>query len=101
MSFSTLSNSPAIAKAGRRILPLLFILYIVAYLDRANVAFAKLPMMADLRFSESVFGLGAGLFFLGYIILEIPSALIAERWSARLWLARILVSWGVLTVLVG
>ena len=92
---------PAISKASRRILPLLFILYIVAYLDRANVAFAKLPMTADLHFSDSVFGLGAGLFFLGYVILEIPSALIAERWSARLWLSRILITWGALTVLVG
>ena len=92
---------PAIGKASRRILPLLFVLYIVAYLDRANVAFAKLPMTADLGFSDSVFGLGAGLFFVGYILLEIPSAIIAERWSARLWLSRILVTWGLLTVLIG
>jgi MFS transporter, ACS family, tartrate transporter len=94
-------ETTTITKAGRRILPLLFILYIVAYLDRANIAFAKLPMTADLHFSESVFGLGAGLFFLGYLILEIPSALIAEHWSARLWLSRILVTWGLITVLIG
>jgi MFS transporter, ACS family, tartrate transporter len=88
-------------KISRRILPYLFVLYIVAYLDRANVAFAKLPMTADLRFSESVFGFGAGIFFLGYLLLEIPGALIVERWSARKWIARILVTWGLCTVLVG
>ncbi|MEO8658384.1 MAG: MFS transporter [Bryobacteraceae bacterium] len=101
MSGQILIEHPAISKAYRRILPLLFVLYIVAYLDRANVAFAKLSMSADLRFSDAVFGLGAGLFFLGYLALEIPSAIIAERWSVRLWLSRILVSWGLLTVLVG
>ncbi len=88
-------------KASRRIVPFLFVLYIVAYLDRANVAFAKLPMTADLHFSESVFGFGAGIFFVGYLLLEIPGALIVERWSARKWIARILVTWGLCTVLVG
>lgn len=91
----------ALAKASRRILPFFFILYIVAYLDRANVAFAKLPMTADLGFSEEVFGFGAGIFFLGYFLLEIPGALIVERWSARLWISRILITWGLFTVLVG
>src|SRR5687768_12299564 len=88
-------------KVSRRILPYFFILYIVAYIDRANVTFAKLPMLADLKFSEAVFGTGAGIFFLGYFLLEIPGALIVEKWSARLWLARILVTWGIFTVLVG
>src|SRR5262245_49803731 len=88
-------------KVFRRIVPFLFVLYIIAYLDRANVAFAKLPMSADLSFSEAVFGLGAGIFYLGYILLEIPGALIVERWSARLWLARIMITWGFCTVLVG
>jgi ACS family tartrate transporter-like MFS transporter len=91
----------ACGKISRRIIPYLFVVYIVAYLDRANVTFAKLPMLADLRFSEAVFGTGAGIFFLGYFLLEIPGALIVERWSARLWIARILVSWGLFTVLVG
>lgn len=94
-------EATAIRKASRRILPLLFVLYIVSYLDRANVAFAKLPMLADLRFSESVFGLGAGFFFIGYVMMGIPSVLVAERWSARRWLGCILIVWGFLTVLVG
>lgn len=88
-------------KVSRRILPFFFVLYIVSYLDRANVAFAKTAMMADLRFSEAVFGFGAGIFFVGYFLLEIPGALIVERWSARLWISRILVTWGLMTVLVG
>ena len=88
-------------KIAWRILPFVFVLYIIAYLDRANVAFAKVPMSADLGFSEAVFGFGAGIFFLGYFLLEIPGALIVEHWSARRWIARILVSWGVCTILVG
>ena len=91
----------AIARIRRRILPFFFLLYIIAYIDRANVTFAKLSMSADLNFSEQVFGLGAGIFFIGYLVLEIPGALIMERWSARLWIARILVSWGIVTVLLG
>src|SRR6266545_744410 len=78
-----------------RVLPLVFLLYIVAYLDRANVGFAKLRMASDLQFSEEVFGLGIGIFFIGYLLLEIPGALIVERWSARKWFARILITWGV------
>jgi ACS family tartrate transporter-like MFS transporter len=97
----TSAGQRAVSKSSRRILPFLFCMYIVAYLDRANVTFAKLPMMADLGFSEAVFGLGAGLFFLGYFVLEIPGAIIVERRSARLWLARIMISWGVFTVLIG
>ncbi|HYI93229.1 MAG TPA: MFS transporter [Bryobacteraceae bacterium] len=72
------------------------LLYFVAYLDRANVGFAKLRMADDLGFSEEVFGLGIGIFFLGYLTLEIPGALLVERWSARKWFARILVTWGML-----
>lgn len=86
---------------ARRILPYVFVLYIIAYLDRANVAFANATMSADLGFSAAVFGFGAGIFFLGYFMLEIPGALIVERWSARRWLARIMVTWGICTVLVG
>ena len=99
-------NATAIAAQARRkiawrILPFVFVLYIIAYLDRANVAFAKVPMSADLGFSEAVFGFGAGIFFLGYFLLEIPGALIVEHWSARRWIVRILISWGVCTILVG
>ena len=81
-------------KVAWRILPLLFLMYVVAYLDRANVGFAKLKMKDDLQFSDTVFGWGIGLFFIGYLFLEIPGALLVERWSARKWFARILISWG-------
>src|SRR6058998_2672636 len=86
-------------KVAWRVLPLVFLLYIVAYLDRANVGFAKLRMAGDLKFSEEVFGLGIGIFFIGYLILEIPGALLVERWSARKWFARILISWGFISAL--
>src|SRR4026207_374705 len=86
-------------KVAWRVLPLVFLLYIVAYLDRANVGFAKLRMASDLKFSEEVFGLGIGIFFIGYLILEIPGALLVERWSARKWFARILISWGFISAL--
>jgi ACS family tartrate transporter-like MFS transporter len=91
----------AIRKANLRILPLVFVIYLVAFLDRANVAYAKLTMSGDLGFSERVYGFGAGLFFVGYLVLEIPGALIVQRWGARRWIARILTTWGVCTVLVG
>src|SRR5262249_11566733 len=77
-----------------RILPLMFILYIISYLDRANVGFAKLRMQEELQFSDSVFGLGVGIFYAGYLLLEIPGAILVERWSARKWFTRILISWG-------
>src|SRR5579884_2246741 len=88
-------------KVSRRILPFLLVLYTVAYLDRANVSFAKLAMSADLGFSEAVYGFGAGVFFLGYFLLEIPGALVFERWSARLWMSRILITWGICTIFEG
>jgi len=73
-------------KIAFRILSLVFVRYMIAYLDRANVAFGKLSMSADLGFSDAVFGFGAGIFFLGYFLLEIPGSLIVERWSARRWM---------------
>jgi ACS family tartrate transporter-like MFS transporter len=76
-------------------------MYLAAFLDRANVSFAKLNMTADLHFSEAVYGFGAGIFFIGYLLLEIPGALIVERWGARWWFARILVTWGLCTIVVG
>ena len=86
-------------KVALRVLPLVFVLYIVAYLDRANAGFAKLRMAGDLQFSDAVFGLGIGIFFIGYLLLEIPGALLVERWSARKWFARILISWGIVSSL--
>jgi ACS family tartrate transporter-like MFS transporter len=81
-------------KIRRRILPLLLLMYVVAYLDRANLGFAKLQMKGALGFTDAVFGWGIGLFFAGYLLLEIPGALLVEHWSARKWFARILVTWG-------
>src|SRR5438445_12096321 len=86
-------------KTAWHVLPLVFLIYIAAYLDRANVGFAKLRMASDLGFSEEVFGLGIGIFFIGYLILEIPGALLVEHWSARKWFARILISWGFISAL--
>jgi MFS transporter, ACS family, tartrate transporter len=82
-------------KVAWRIIPLIFILYLVAYLDRANLSFAGLQMRERLKFSEDEFGWGAGIFFIGYLLLEIPGTLLVEHWSARKWFARILVTWGV------
>src|SRR6202045_1271890 len=85
---------------ARRLMPYLFALYVINFLDRMNVGAAALQMPKDLGFSDRVVGLGAGIFFLGYLLLEIPGALIVERWSARRWIARIMISWGLITVLV-
>jgi MFS transporter, ACS family, tartrate transporter len=83
-------------KAYRRLLPLCFISYVIAYVDRSNVAIAKLTMTRDLPgFDNAVIGLGAGMFFIGYFLLEIPGTLLVERWSARKWIARIMISWGI------
>lgn len=87
--------SRARKKAFLRLLPLLFISYVIAYVDRNNVAVAKLTMEKDLPgFDSAVFGLGMGMFFWGYWLLEIPGTLMVERWSARKWICRIMVSWG-------
>ena len=82
------------AKVTWRLLPFLFICYVAAYLDRVNVGFAKLQMLNDLKFSETVYGLGAGIFFIGYFIFEVPSNLMMHRFGARKWIARIMISWG-------
>ena len=86
-------------RIARRLLPFLFLLYVIAFLDRMNVGAAALQMPHDFALSDRAVGLGAGIFFLGYFLLEIPGALIAEHWSARRWIARIMVSWGILTFL--
>ena len=81
-----------------RLLPYVFLLYIIAYLDRTNLATAALQMPHDLGFDDRVIGFGAGIFSLGYVILEIPGTIIVERWSARRWLTRIMISWGLVTM---
>lgn len=88
----------AVAKASWRLLPLLFLLYIVAYLDRINVSFAALTMNQDLGLDQTAYGLGAGIFFLGYVLFEVPSNLFLERVGPRRWIARIMVSWGMVTM---
>ncbi len=80
-----------------RLIPFLFLLYIIAYLDRVNVGFAAIDMNRDLGFSTAVYGLGSGIFFLSYTLLEVPSNLIGARLGARIWIARIMVTWGVLS----
>ena len=81
-----------------RLLPFAFLMYVVSYVDRANLSFANLRMSADLGFSDRIYGLGAGMFFIGYVLFEIPGALIVERWSARKWMARIMLTWGMVTI---
>jgi MFS transporter, ACS family, tartrate transporter len=84
-------------KVSWRLIPFLFVLYVIAWLDRVNVGFAGLQMNADLGFSSTVFGFGSGIFFLGYCLFEIPSNIILERVGARLWIARIMVTWGLIS----
>lgn len=87
----------AVAKATRRLIPFLFAIYIVAYLDRVNVSFAQLQLEEDLGFSDTIFGLGAGIFSLGYVVFGVPSNLMLERFGARRWLAAIMITWGLLS----
>lgn len=88
----------ATRRTALRLLPFLFTLYIIAFLDRMNVSAAALQMPHDLGFNDRTIGLGAGMFFVGYVVLQIPGALIAERWSARRWFSSIMVVWGILTI---
>lgn len=87
----------AYSKATLRLLPFLFLCYVAAYLDRVNVGFAKLQMLNDLQFSETVYGLGAGIFFIGYFFFEVPSNILMHRVGARVWIARIMLTWAVIS----
>jgi ACS family tartrate transporter-like MFS transporter len=105
---TTITNSNASNLAQRtrrkvayRLLPFVFLLYVVNYIDRVNVSFANLRMSADLGFSDRIYGLGVGMFYVTYVLFEIPGAIIVERWSARKWIARIMISWGIVTILTG
>jgi ACS family tartrate transporter-like MFS transporter len=91
------SDTLILAKVRRRLIPFLFLLYIVAYLDRINVGFAALQMNQALGFSATVYGFGAGIFFLSYVLFEIPSNVILARVGARLWIARIMITWGLVS----
>src|SRR5450830_436102 len=85
------------SKVTWRLLPLLFLCYVASYLDRVNVGFAKLQMLQDLQFSETMYGLGAGIFFIGYFLFEVPSNIIMHRVGARVWIARIMITWAILS----
>jgi MFS transporter, ACS family, tartrate transporter len=87
-----------LSKVGWRLLPFLLLLYIIAWIDRVNIGFAALQMNRDLGFSAAVYGFGAGVFFLGYALFEVPSNLILARVGARRWIARIMITWGVLSI---
>src|SRR5579859_1781184 len=86
-----------IGKVMRHLIPFLILCYFVAYLDRVNVGFAKLHMNQSLGLSEAAYGLGAGLFFVGYFFFEVPSNILLERFGARRWIARIMISWGIVS----
>ena len=88
-------------KIARRLLPFLFLIYMTAFIDRVNVGFAGLDMTRELHFSNEVFGFGAGIFFVGLCLLEIPGAMIAHSHSARIWIASIMIVWGTLAALTG
>ena len=90
-------ETTTLAKVTKRLVPFLIICYFVAYLDRVNVGFAALTMNQDLGLSQTAFGFGAGIFFLAYFIFEVPSNLLLERFGARKWIARIMLSWGLLS----
>ncbi|GJH13446.1 MFS transporter [Caballeronia novacaledonica] len=91
------SVSALYTKVTWRLIPLLFLCYVAAYLDRVNVGFAKLQMLKDLGFSETVYGLGAGIFFIGYFIFEVPSNIILHKVGARLWIARVMITWAIIS----
>jgi D-galactonate transporter len=92
------SNEDAVyAKVSWRLVPFLFLCYVAAYLDRVNVGFAKLQMQADLQFSDTVYGIGAGIFFIGYFLFEVPSNLLMTKTGARVWIARIMITWGIIS----
>src|SRR5215510_3735648 len=92
-----ISERELLAKISLRLIPFMFLLYIVSYLDRVNVSFASLQMNAALGFSARIYALGAGIFFIGYFLFEVPSNLVLHRVGARLWMARILVTWGIIS----
>ena len=84
-------------KVVTRLMPALLILYVIAYLDRVNVTFAQERLEEDLGFSGAVYGFGAGIFFIGYFLLEVPSNLALHRFGARKWMARIMITWGLIS----
>ena len=96
-SLQTDAGATARGRIAWRLLPFLFLLYIANYLDRTNIAYATLGMKGELGLNDSVFGTASGIFFIGYFALQVPGALLVERWSARRLLALTLITWGALT----
>ncbi|BCF90695.1 MULTISPECIES: MFS transporter [Paraburkholderia] len=96
---SAIDESRLINRLGLRLMPLLGLLYLVAYIDRSNISFAKLQMLGSLGLSEVAYGLGASLFFIGYLIFEVPSNVLLHKYGAPKWMARIMFTWGVVTIL--
>jgi MFS family permease len=96
-AISSVPEDAVYRKVTWRLIPFLMLCYVVAYLDRVNVGFAKLKMLSDLQFSETGYGLGAGMFFIGYFFFEVPSNLILHRVGARVWIARIMITWGIVS----
>ncbi|HEX7668377.1 MAG TPA: MFS transporter [Polyangiaceae bacterium] len=92
-------EAKAYSKVDWRLIPFLFLCYILAYLDRVNVGFAKLQMVKDLSLSDAAFAFGAGIFFIGYFFFEVPSNILLKKFGARAWIARIMISWGVISSL--
>lgn len=88
-----------VRKITWRIVPFVFLLYIISYLDRANIGYAALQMNAELAPSSEAFGFASGVFFIGYFLFEVPSNVVLNKYGARVWIARILVSWGILATL--
>src|ERR1700674_5512506 len=85
----------------RRLVPFLFVLYVLSYVDRVNISFAALQMTGDLGFSNAVFGFGAGIFFIGYFLLQVPATMLIELWSARTFIGVSLVAWGAFAACTG
>ncbi len=103
---SMLDQRPAeerhvMSKIARRLMPILVVMFLISFIDRQNVGFAKLQMVHSLNMTEAAFGLASSLFFIGYLLFEVPSTLALHRYGARVWLARIMLTWGVITVLMG
>ncbi len=98
-SSDRVSDSLYYRKIAWHIMPILVIGYIIAYIDRVNVSFAKLQMLGDLKFSDGVYGVGAGIFFLGYFAFEVPSNIILHKVGARVWICRVIVTWGIISAL--
>lgn len=102
----TVDQQPAeerhvMSKIARRLMPILVVMFLISFIDRQNVGFAKLQMVQSLHMTEAAFGLASSLFFISYLLFEVPSTLALHRFGARVWLARIMLTWGVITVLMG